>query len=73
MKKELYVVEMLRWGDRENHSYVLGVYDTKTKAENAGKFEENYRGGKYGFYVNTVILNHVDQDAVDYYKRCTVG
>ena len=25
----LYVVEMLRWGDREKHSYVIGVFSNE--------------------------------------------
>lgn len=45
MKKCCYVVTMYRWGDRECHSYVLGVYTTKTKAEKAAMKEQEYRGG----------------------------
>ena len=41
----VYVVTMYRWGDRECHSYVLGVYSTKTKALKAGESEQEYRGG----------------------------
>lgn len=40
----IYVVTMYRWGDRERHSYVLGAYSTKTKAEKAGEAEREYRG-----------------------------
>ncbi len=40
-----YVVTMYRWGNRENHSYVLGVFSTKTKAIKAGEKEQSYRGG----------------------------
>ena len=45
MKKMLYAVTMYRWGDRECHSYLLGVYSTKAKAEKAGQKEKEYRGG----------------------------
>lgn len=45
--KNCYVVTMYRWGDRECHSYVLGVFSKKTRAEKAAKREEEYRGGKY--------------------------
>ena len=31
-----YITEALRWGDRENHSYVVGVYSTKELATLAG-------------------------------------
>lgn len=44
---KVWVVEMLRWGDRENHSYVIGVYGSKYQAELAGKDEREWRGGKY--------------------------
>lgn len=43
----LYVVEALRGGSRERHSYVVGVYDTLDGAKNAAEAEANYRGGKY--------------------------
>lgn len=45
MKNPVYIVTMYRWGDRESHSYVLGAYSTKTKAEKAGQKEKEYRGG----------------------------
>lgn len=45
MKKSVYCVTMYRWGDRESHSYVLGIFSTKTKAEKAAKNEQAYRGG----------------------------
>lgn len=45
--KKVYVVTMYRWGCVEMHSYVLGVFTTKTKAEKAGEREQEDRGGKY--------------------------
>lgn len=45
--KFVYVVTMYRFGDREKHSYVLGVYSTEEKANKAGMEEELHRGGKY--------------------------
>jgi len=42
---KVYVVTMYRWGDRENHSYVLGVYSTEKKAKIAGEAERVERGG----------------------------
>jgi len=38
---------MYRHGDREKHSYVLGLYSTEEKARTAGLAEELIRGGKY--------------------------
>lgn len=48
----LYVVEMLRWGDRECHSYILGVYSTREQAKLAGQSEEYARAGKYEYCLN---------------------
>jgi hypothetical protein len=43
----VYTVRAIRWGDRENHSYICGVYFKKAQALKAADFEEDYRGGKY--------------------------
>ena len=45
--KLVYVVTMYRWGNRENHSYVVGVYSSNESAIEAAKCEANSRGGKY--------------------------
>ena len=55
--KILYVVEALRWGDREQHSYVVGVYDTLEAAKNAADEHAQYRGGKYVCVVVRCPLN----------------
>jgi hypothetical protein len=44
-KDKIYVVTMYRWGDRERHSYVYGVFTKKNAAIEAGKIEQVYRGG----------------------------
>ena len=44
---KVYVVTMYRYGDREAHSYVLGVYSTKEIAETEALREKDHRGGKY--------------------------
>ena len=36
---KIYVVEMLRWGDRESHSYVIGAFSSKEAADLAGDAE----------------------------------
>jgi hypothetical protein len=46
-KGKLYVVTMYRWGDREKHSYVLGVFSKKHRAIQEGDAETEWRGGKY--------------------------
>jgi hypothetical protein len=45
--KYIYVVTMYRWGNREKHSYVLGVLGSLKLAKYAMKIEEESRGGKY--------------------------
>ena len=45
--KMFYIVEALRWGDRESHSYVLGLYSELDRAKSAADSHSEYRGGKY--------------------------
>ena len=45
--KYAYTVTAYRWGDREKHSYVVGVYTRDFKAIKAADVEQDYRGGKY--------------------------
>ena len=49
---KLFVVEALRWGHRENHSYVVGVFDNLHDACEACVIEEMWRGGKYKCFIN---------------------
>lgn len=55
--KELYVVEALRGGDREAHSYVLGIWDNLEAAKDAARRHVEHRGGKYTCQVNQRFLN----------------
>ena len=43
----VYAVTAYRFGDRERHSYVVGVYPEKEAALNAADVEEGWRGGSY--------------------------
>lgn len=56
---DIYVVTMARWGDEENHSYVLGVWSTKAKAEEFGQKEHAYRGGKYEPKIQAVRVDEL--------------
>ena len=47
MKNKVYTVHAFRWGDREKHSYILGIYTKKSMAIESAEYEENWRGGKY--------------------------
>lgn len=72
---KMYVVEALRYGDREKHSYVVGVYDELTKACRAAIAEEHWRSGKYECVVKEVDVNHIDErkDHMVLFECLTVG
>jgi hypothetical protein len=65
----LYVVEMLRWGDRENHSYVIGVYSSQTLAALAGEAEKTWRAGKYEYAISLYQLDYIPQDKLDCHEK----
>ena len=65
----LYVVEMLRWGDRENHSYVIGVYSTETLATLAGEAEKSWRGGKYEYAISLYTLDYIPEEKLDFHGK----
>lgn len=46
-QREMFVCTMYLWGDREEHSYVFGVWEDMIKAITAMLKEEFSRGGKY--------------------------
>ena len=48
---------MLRYGDQELHSYVIGAYSSLKLAKNAGEEERLYRGGKYEPQINVFELD----------------
>ena len=43
----IYIVEAWRWGDKEDHSYVVGCWDNLEGAKRAAMTHAEYRGGKY--------------------------
>lgn len=53
----LYVVTMHRWGDKELHSYLLGVYDNYAEALDAGIQEYEDRAHKYEPTIWNTLLN----------------
>jgi len=53
----VYVVTMYRFGDRDKHSYVLGVWSDKAEADKHANAEVDYRGGKYKADVLKVVVN----------------
>ena len=48
---------MYRWGERDNHSYLLGVFDSKHKAKEMGNEHSEYRGNKYEPEIVELDLN----------------
>lgn len=56
-RKEIYVVNMLRWGSAENHSYYLSSHTTMQKAYRAAERETMERGGKYEY---EIIISRLD-------------
>jgi hypothetical protein len=65
----MFVVEMLRWGDRECHSYVIGIFSTKDLAEDAGKAEQTWRDSKYEYAISEFNVDLYPKDKVEYYKK----
>ena len=61
---KVFVVTMYRWGNREGHSYVLGVWSSFTTANNAGYTEKRWRGGKYEPVVTSWIIDGNEFDRV---------
>lgn len=43
----VYTVHAYRWGDRQRHSYTVGVFADEGSAMQAAIEEEDLRGGKY--------------------------
>lgn len=59
-KNKFYVLTMYRWGDREKHSYVLGVFTNSEKAEKEKEQAEEDRGGKYVGEIREFIPDNPD-------------
>ena len=56
---KLFNVHAYRFGDRERHSYLVGIFSTGTKAKNAAKIEEAMRGGnKYKCEITEIELDN---------------
>lgn len=43
----VYTVTAYRWGNRDKHSYIVGVYSSAYLAIKAATSEDDFRGGKY--------------------------
>lgn len=67
---KLYVVEALRWNDREKHSYVVGVFSTKERAELASDTEYTVRAGKYTCAITEHELDFIDEGDIAFATMC---
>ena len=54
---KVYTVHAYRWGQRERHSYLVGVYSTPERALSVAEQEEYDRGGKYDCEVLGWVLD----------------
>jgi hypothetical protein len=56
-KKMVFILEMLRNGDRESHSYIAGVYDDEILALKEAWEHMEYRANKYDAHISGHELN----------------
>lgn len=69
MRATVYTVHAYRWGDRECHSYTVGVYSKKHAALKAAETEADYRGGKYECEVLEWTLDSGREGGHDAYRK----
>lgn len=60
---KLYVINAYRNGNRENHSYTLGVHSDRQEAIQIAEEHCDYRGGKYAVCVEEFESNKIDHDS----------
>lgn len=60
---------MVRWNDREGHTYVIGVYDDEVTALTEAWEHMKYRGGKYGAEVCGWELSTKEKMGTKVYTR----
>lgn len=62
---KVFNVHAYRFGDRERHSYLVGIFSTKAKAKRAAKQEETIRGGnKYRCEIIEIELDNENNRGV---------
>lgn len=69
MKNKIYIVTAYKWGDREAHSYNLGVFNKKHKAQQVAESHAVYRGGKYACVVEECVPDVFDNDQESYTRE----
>jgi hypothetical protein len=58
----LYIIEALRYGNREGHSYIFGVYPSYKKAVQAALEHNVDRAGKYTTEIHRFDFKHSHND-----------
>jgi len=53
----VFVVELLRYGDKESHHYITGVYSTYKAALKNAREAMDDRGGKYDAQIFTAYID----------------
>lgn len=66
MKLEVFTVTAYRFGMREKHSYVVGVFSKKAKAIKCADDHTAYRGRKYGCDVDVCKLDHYSEKDLEH-------
>jgi len=62
MSKTMFVIQAYRYGDKEKHSYVVGIFDSIEKAIKASEAENQFRGGKYECEIYEFELNNTGEE-----------
>lgn len=70
MNQSVYVVEMLRYGQRNNNSYIVGVYSEREKARQVGEAHKVWREGKYEYVIHSLCVDHIDAEVMEHYSHC---
>lgn len=72
-EKTVYVVTAYRWGNRENHSYIVGAFTDLDKANEIADDEEDHRGGKYECEIAGITLDAENNSSRVYHRKISDG
>lgn len=60
---KVYVINAYQHGNRNWHSYTLGVHSSFQESIEIAEEHCDYRGGKYAVCVEEFTMNEIDHDA----------
>lgn len=60
---KIYVVTAYKFGERDNHSYVVAAFTSKDKAIECADHHTKYRGDKYACHVEELLNNEYDPES----------